>query len=655
MSAPLLQLCSVSREYRSGDGKFAALKDINLSIDAGEMIAIVGASGSGKSTLMNILGCLDRPTSGAYRVAGVDVASLTADALSTLRRERFGFVFQRYNLLPDLTALENVGVPAVYAGIARPARHARARELLASLGLQTRLEHRPNQLSGGQQQRVSIARALMNGGEVILADEPTGALDSRAGAELLETLKSLHTRGHTIVLVTHDHNVAMHAERLVELRDGQIICDRRCARSAGDVDNPGIQIRPSPPHDSPRRWRLLADERGRLSEAFQMAILAMKANRLRTFLTMLGIIIGIASVASVVALGQGGQQRILTMIRGMGVNTVDIYPGTGWGDPKAARIETLTPADAEAISRQGNVDSVTPTASATASIRFGSASVSGTINGVGESYFRVHDMRLDEGTLFTASDTNSLAQVVVIDENTRSRLFRASEHAVGQIVFLGPVPFRVVGVARPRLPGDPNLNVWAPFTAVMGRISGQHHLKGITARVSEGSPPDLMEQVIGQLLSQRHGRRDFYMNNTDTIRKSVKAATDTMRNVVLSIAVVSLIVGGIGVMNIMLVSVAERTREIGIRMAVGARRFDILSQFIIEAVLVCVLGGTLGVALSFAASFFLPRLLPQFPMIFSLYSVSMAVGVSMVIGVVFGFVPARHAAKLDPIEALARE
>ncbi len=654
MSTPLLQLSSVRREYRFGESRFAALKDIELTIQSGEMLAIVGASGSGKSTLMNILGCLDRPTSGTYRVGGIAASSLTPDELSTLRRDRFGFVFQKYNLVPDLTALENVGMPAVYAGLPRSIRRDRAAGLLSKLGLNTRLEHRPHQLSGGQQQRVSVARALMNGGEVILADEPTGALDSQSGEELLEILNWLHNQGRTIVLVTHDHEIAMRAERIVELKDGQIISDKIREPCGAGCVRPCAERRENE-ISSPQPRGLVTYQGNRFAEAFHMAVSAMKSNRLRTFLTMLGIIIGIASVASVVALGNGGEQRILNMIRGLGVNTVDIYPGSGWGDPKAAAIETLTPADAQAIALQGNIDSVTPEVSTTATIRFGSVSVSGTINGVAETYFHVHDLRLDEGTLFTASDTKNISQVVVLDENTSTRLFRTSDHAVGHVVFLGPVPFRVIGVAQTGMQGNPNLNVWAPFTAVMARISGQRHLKRITARVSNGSPSDVMEKAIGRLLTQRHGRRDFYMSNSDTIRKSIQDATNTMRNVVLSIAIVSLIVGGIGVMNIMLVSVTERIREIGIQIAVGARRFDILLQFIIESVLVCLLGGVLGVALSFAASVFLPRLLPQFPMIFSLYSVVAAVTVSIVTGVVFGLVPARNAAALDPIEALARD
>src|SRR6185437_12460440 len=284
---PLLSLRNVSKTFTTGGGVAVhALRGVSLDIYPGEFVAIMGQSGSGKTTLMNLLGCLDKPIGGQYIFAGQNVAELDRDDLAWLRREGFGFVFQNYNLIGTATAAENVEIPAVYAGLSPTARHERTKILLSSLGLGDRLTHRPSQLSGGQQQRVSIARALMNGGQVILADEPTGALDTRAGKELLETLKSLHTQGHAIVLVTHDHNVAMHAERLVELGDGHIICDRRCARSAGDVDNPRIRIRPPPPHDSQRRLRLLADERGRLSEAFQMATLAMKANRLRTFLTM---------------------------------------------------------------------------------------------------------------------------------------------------------------------------------------------------------------------------------------------------------------------------------------------------------------------------------------------------------------------------------
>ena len=644
---PLLVLRGVCREYPAGEGVFAALQQVDLTIGAGEYVAIVGASGSGKSTLMNILGCLDRPTRGGYFLGGEDTAALDADALAALRRERLGFIFQRYNLLADLSALENVEVPAVYAGGPRDARRERARALLARLGLAERLHHRPSQLSGGQQQRVSIARALMNGGEIILADEPTGALDSQVGAEVMAILEELHAEGHTVIIVTHDHKVAANAERTIELSDGKVVADRRAA---------GASTAPA------TGWGALSDSKPSsldvCVEALRMALVSMASRRLRTLLTMLGIIIGIASVASVVALGRGGQDRILESIRVMGTNTVDVYPGKDWGDENAAKVHTLLPADALAIAEQGHIDSVTPTVVKNAPLRFKSISIDGSVNGVGESYFRVHGVEFERGREFAAADVARLAQAVVIDSRTRKALFRNGEEPLGQVILMGNVPFRVVGVTRDRENMGylgAGLNVWAPYTAVMGRMLGQQHLKSISARVRDDAPVDVVADVITRLLVTRHGRKDFFIFNTDTIRKSIESTTATMKFVVASIATVSLLVGGIGVMNIMLVSVTERTREIGIRSAVGARRGDILRQFLIESVIVCLIGGALGVLLAFAVSFAFSRVFTDFPMFFSTFAIGCAVAVSCAIGIVFGFVPARRAAYLDPVEALARE
>lgn len=201
------------------------LHGITLDIRAGEFVAIKGASGSGKSTLMNILGCLDSPSGGEYLLDGEDVSTLDADELAALRRRTFGFVFQSYNLIATSTAQENVEVPAIYAGMPAAERHERAAELLGSLKLGDRLDHRPNQLSGGQQQRVSIARALMNGGRIILADEPTGALDSQSGEDVMALLRSMHEQGNTIIVITHAREVAERADRLIEIRDGQILSD----------------------------------------------------------------------------------------------------------------------------------------------------------------------------------------------------------------------------------------------------------------------------------------------------------------------------------------------------------------------------------------------------------------------------------------------
>ncbi|MFT3721910.1 MacB family efflux pump subunit [Pseudorhodoferax sp.] len=650
--APLLQLQGVWREFPAADGLLAVLQDIDLSVHAGEMLAIVGQSGSGKSTLMNLLGCLDRPTRGRYRVAGREVGLLDADALAALRREHFGFVFQRYHLLAELSAQANVEVPAVYASRPRAARAARARALLARLGLADRVAHPPGKLSGGQQQRVSIARALMNGGEVILADEPTGALDTHAGAEVLAILAELHAQGHTVVIVTHDMGVAAHAERIVELRDGRIVSDQPTPRAGGA--RPAARV---PRPDSAPRG-LLGGWTDRLREALRMALVALGAHKLRTLLTMLGIIIGIASVVSVVALGEGARRKVLADISSIGTNTVEVFSGTGFGDPRAARIQTLLPSDADALIGQGYVDSVTPNVQTAATARHRNVDAAVTVSGVGEQYFRVKGMALAEGTGLDAAAMRDLAQVAVIDAGTRDKLFPQGE-ALGQVLLLGSMPVTVVGVTARSSggfgPGRDRLNVYVPYTTAMRRLMGQPYLSSITVRVADGVPMAAAEQGIGQLLERRHGRVDFYVLNTDSIRQTIEATTATLALLVAAIAVISLVVGGIGVMNIMLVSVTERTGEIGVRMAVGARQGDIRQQFLIEAVLVCLGGGVLGIALALGLGALFARFAGSFTLVFSGTAMAAAFLCSTLIGVVFGYLPARNAARLDPVEALMRD
>ena len=649
-SGVLLELKDLRREFASGEQSIAVLKDVNLSIRAGEMVAIVGASGSGKSTLMNILGCLDRPTSGSYRVAGRETGQLDADELAELRREHFGFVFQRYHLLSDLSAQDNVEVPAVYAGKHRQARQDRAAALLQRLGMADRVHHRPGQLSGGQEQRVSIARALMNGGRVILADEPTGALDTHSGAEVMNILKELHAEGHTIILVTHDAQVAEHAERIIELRDGEVVSDTM--RSAGTVEKQAVL---RPPVAASSNWQAALD---RFREAFRMAVLAMSSHRLRTFLTMLGIIIGIASVVSVVALGEGSRQQILKNISSIGTNTIEIFNGTGFGDQRAAAVRTLKPDDAAALAEQVYVDSVTPTVNTSVTLRYGNIAVNGTVNGVGDQYFRVRGVQIASGQAFDVESVTRLAQEVVIDDNTRKQLFPNNPNPVGEVILLGAVPCRIVGVAKrseSTFGNSEALNVYVPYTVVMSRLTGQTWLRSVTVRVDDDVATATAEQGINTLLTQRHGRKDFYVLNTDTIRQTIESTTRTMTLLVSAIALISLIVGGIGVMNIMLVSVTERTREIGVRMAVGARQSDIRQQFLIEAVLVCLLGGILGIGLSLAVGWAFIYFKSPFTLVFSATAMVVAFACSTLIGVIFGFLPASNAAKLDPVEALARE
>ncbi|MFA7440546.1 MAG: MacB family efflux pump subunit [Sphingomonadaceae bacterium] len=647
-AVPLMRMRGIRREYPSGDGVFAALSDIDLDIDAGEMVAVVGASGSGKSTLMNILGCLDRATSGSYQVEGRETDQLAQDELAALRREHFGFIFQRYHLLTDLSALGNVEMPAIYSGRSRSERDSRARALLGRLGLEERVDHRPGQLSGGQQQRVSIARALMNGGKVILADEPTGALDSASGEEVMRILEELHADGHTVILVTHDMKVADHADRVIEIVDGRIVADTR----KPDAKSPTGR---SPEKVAPHTGVSAMIDRFR--EAFYMAVRAMDAHRMRTFLTMLGIIIGIASVVSVVALGNGSRQMILSQISALGTNTLDIYPGADFGDLRSGRVQTLVPADADALATQPYVDSVTPTVSSSVTAQVGNIAASATVQGVGEGFFRVRGQDVTTGHLFDAGSIRARAQEVVIDDNSRTTLFPDLADPVGQIIVLGNMPARVIGVLERKQSGFGNpdaLNIYAPYTTVMTRMLGQHYLRGITVRVKDDVPMSAAEQSVTRFMTLRHGTRDFFINNTDDIRKTIEATTQTMTLLVAAIAVISLVVGGIGVMNIMLVSVTERTAEIGVRMAVGARQSDIMQQFLIEAVLVCLVGGILGVLLALGLGKLVDNFGGDFRMIFSGNAIIAAFFSSTAIGVAFGFLPARRAASLDPVDALSR-
>ena len=652
-NTPLIKLENIIREFPAGDSTIQVLKGINLTINAGEMVAIIGASGSGKSTLMNILGCLDKPTEGIYSIGGRTTSQLSPDELAELRREHFGFIFQRYHLLNALTAQGNVEIPAIYAGVTNEQRQSRATNILSRLGLADKINNKPNQLSGGQQQRVSIGRALINGGQIILADEPTGALDRKSGLEVMAILRELHQQGHTVIIVTHDPNIAQSAERIIEISDGNIISDsinpNYCSEQANNRQVKQIEITKTQDNFSAKYYRF--------RDAFKMAILSMLSQRLRTFLTMLGIIIGIASVVSMVALGEGTKQKILSNINSLGTSTLEIYAGSGFGDRNADKITTLRSSDADFLAQQSFVHSTTPNLSTSVYFRINNLAVTGTVNGVGEQFFAVRGYTISKGIAFDQTAVMTSAQEAVIDENTVKRLF-SDQDPIGKILMVGQLPVRIIGVATRQQQGFGNnesLNIWLPYTTVINRMVGQTSLKSITVRINDNVDLNIAEQAINKIMLQRHGSKDFFIFNSDSVRETVNSSAWVLTLLISTIALISLIVGGIGVMNIMLVSVTERTREIGVRMAVGARSSDILQQFLIEAVLVCLIGGTLGIVLSFIIGFVFNYFVTSFAMSFSIISIIAAFSCSTMIGIIFGYVPAKRAAKLDPIYALERE
>jgi macrolide transport system ATP-binding/permease protein len=645
MSDMLLRLRDVDRRYASGEAEVVALDSVSLDIAAGEFVAIMGQSGSGKSTLMNILGCLDRPTSGTYEVLGRSVATLDADELAALRRDAFGFVFQRYNLLSDASAAENVEIPAAYAGLGKQARHDRAVELLGRLGLADRAGHRPTQLSGGQQQRVAIARALMNDAPVILADEPTGALDSQSGADVLALLATLHAEGRTVILITHDASVAAHAGRIVELRDGRVLRDERRAEAI-------VSTVAARSLGAPKPGALLAE----IGEAIKMAGRSMRSNLFRTALTLLGVVIGVAAVVAMLAIGDGSKQDVLDRIAAMGSNQLSIRPGApgvrGGGD-----VATLTLADAEALRSLPNITIISPERSMGQILRVGNRDYRSTVQGVWPEFAVLRDWKTTQGSFITAEDQRGYAPVVVLGATVAANLFPDTPDPVGEFVLVRNVPFEVIGVLEPKgaagWGGDQDDVAIVPLSTGSMRLFGLPFLGGITVKVADGDRMAETEAAINALLTERHRTVDFQVRNTASLQEAVSATADTLTALLGSVAAISLIVGGIGVMNIMLVSVTERTREIGIRMATGARRRDILLQFNIEALVVCGIGGLIGVALGLGIASTVQAF--GMPVSFSPGPAILAFSCAFLTGVVFGYLPASKAARMDPVAALAYE
>lgn len=642
----MISLKNITKSFKLGDNEIEILHGINLEIKKGEFIAIIGQSGSGKSTLMNILGCLDSPSGGEYLLDGKEISKFDSDALAKLRRDKFGFIFQRYNLLSTMNALENVALPSIYAGANKSEREKRGMEILDSLGLSEKAKNLPNKLSGGQQQRVSIARALMNGGEIILADEPTGALDSKSGLRVMEILVDLYKKGHTIIIVTHDPKIAEYASRVIEIKDGKIVND--------NVKNSEIYEATKQTQPEKSKFTYYKDQ---LIESFKMSVNAMLAHKLRSLLTMLGIIIGITAVISVVALGKGSQEQILAGIRKIGTNTIDIMQGKGFGDMLSGKVKTLSISDANMLAKQSFLDSVTPNTSTSGVLTYENISLSASLKGGGVGSFDVNGLKLEEGRIYDDDEVLNSDSVALIDQNTKNSIFK-NDDPIGKIILFNKKPLRIIGVLQKddfKMGDSSTLKIYAPYTTVLNKITGDKFISSITAKVNEGVNAQIAEKSLSELLEIKHGKKDFFTRNSDSIKQTIEETISTMRLLISSIAVVSLVVGGIGVMNIMLVSVTERTKEIGIKMAIGARQSNILQQFLIEAVLLCLIGGAIGIVLSYAIGYIFNNFLNGFSMIFSNGSIVLALVTSMAIGIIFGYMPAKNASKLNPIDALSRE
>ncbi|MBD8094438.1 MacB family efflux pump subunit [Pseudomonas fluorescens] len=657
MTTPLIELKNIRKSYGGGDSpQVDVLRGIDLSIHAGEFVAIVGASGSGKSTLMNILGCLDRPTEGDYLFAGENVAHLGSDELAWLRREAFGFVFQGYHLIPSGSAQENVEMPAIYAGISATERHARAKALLTRLGLADRTANRPHQLSGGQQQRVSIARALMNGGHIILADEPTGALDSHSGAEVMTLLDELASQGHVVILITHDREVAARANRIIEIRDGLIISDSAHSETYVPVTANSDALQAV---DLRQRLADGAEHNGawkaELLDAVRAAWRVMWINRFRTALTLLGIVIGVASVVVMLAVGEGSKRQVMAQIGAFGSNI--IYLSGSSPNPRSP-LGIVTLNDVAALAMLPQVKRIMPVNGSDAGVRFGNLDYLAYVGGNDVNFPEIFNWPVVEGSYFTQEDERAGATVAVIGHRIREKLFKNVASPIGQYILIENVPFQVIGVLAEKGSASGNKDsddrVAIPYTAASVRLFGTYNPEYVAIAAADSRKVHEAEMAIDQLMLKLHnGKRDYQLTNNAAMIQAEARTANTLSLMLGSIAAISLLVGGIGVMNIMLMTVRERTREIGIRMATGARQRDILRQFLTEAVMLSVVGGLFGIALALLVGGVL--VLAEVAVQFSLVAVFGAFGCALVTGVVFGFMPARKAARLDPVKALTSE
>ncbi len=651
----MIEIRELSKTYLMGRIEVPALKAVSLKIEDGEFVAIMGPSGSGKSTLMNILGCLDVPTSGRYLLDGVEVSNFSSGELADIRNEKLGFVFQTFNLLPRLSAVSNVELPLIYSGRQKN-RRERALEAIRKVNLSERASHRPRELSGGQQQRVAIARALVNNPATILADEPTGNLDSKSGAEIMSILSDLNERGITLIMVTHDEEIASYANRIIRLKDGEVVEDTRTKGKNRDemVHEEAIKAKETRPPFS----------LGEVKQSLFMALAAISSNKLRSFLTMLGIIVGVACVIAMISMGQGASVDITQRISEMGTNLLMVYPGAAQrGPPRAGMgITSLTVEDAEAISEYCNsVRRMDASFSKNAQVVYGNRNTNTSINGVTENFLEVMNFSMESGVFFSEDDNKYMRRVAVLGKTVADELFEG-EDPLGEYIKIKRGNFQIIGVMEEKGSSgwrDQDDVVVIPLKTAQKRLFGADYVSQINVEVRTEDEMERTTEEITALLRERHRIRDgeeddFNVRSQTEILSMVQETSKTFTMLLAGIAIVSLVVGGIGIMNIMFVSVTERTREIGIRKAIGARERDILSQFLIEAIIMSLSGGIIGIVTGILAGKVI-SLLGDWPTVVTTGSIVLSFCFACAIGLFFGFYPAHKAAKLNPIDALRYE
>ena len=663
MTDPLIAIQGLKKTYLLGETVVPALRSVTLSIDAGEFIAIMGPSGSGKSTLMHVRGLLDAPEAGSYKLEGQEIANLSEDELAHLRCRTIGFIFQQFNLLARTSALENVALPLIYTGSEEGFEWPK--KLLERVGLAGRIHHKPNELSGGQQQRVAIARSLVNRPKIVFADEPTGNLDSKSQEEIMSILRGLNEQGLTVVLVTHEEEVAGYASRVIRMRDGMVISDQRqsAERESGGVmtkTRPTATLETAAPPAQKSSYSL-----GEAHEQFKQAFRRLSANKVRTGLSMMGILIGVGAVIAMLALGAGAKESIEKSLSSLGTNLLVLRQGprrAGGVAQQSGESARISIEDATAVASEiKNISRVSPQVQGRAQIVFGNKNWNTQIQGTGPDFAPMRASVPVMGNFFTAEENQSRARVAVLGQTVARELFGGA-NPLGEMVKINRINFQVIGI----LPAkgatswrDQDDVVIVPVNTAMRRLLGKDYLDSLDIEVANAESIEQVQAEVLDLVAKMHrlppSQKDaFEVRNMAEIQAALTETSRTMTLLLGGIAAVSLLVGGIGIMNIMLVSVTERTREIGLRKALGARRADILSQFLIEAVVVSVAGGILGILFGGGISLLLSKFAGWATNV-SVQSVLLATAFSTAVGVGFGFWPARKAAALNPIDALRYE